>query len=67
MTEFDACEVKRPAVANGIGWSYWEYSGFCDTPVRKGETPKVCPPGGCVFGACITGTNGDSRKNLTCA
>ena len=67
MTEMEDCSVKVPAVAAGIGWSFWEYSGFCDRPVHAGEKPKVCPSGGCTFGACITGTNGNSWKNLTCA
>jgi len=66
LTEFNSCDVKVPASANGIGWSYWEYSGFCDRPVRPGDPKKICPVGGCNFGACITGTNGNSWKNLTC-
>ena len=67
MTEMDSCKVKVPAVKAGIGWSFWEYSGFCDQPVRPKDPKKVCPPGGCHFGACITGANGNAWANFTCA
>mmetsp|Transcript_4606 Transcript_4606/g.8785 ORF Transcript_4606/g.8785 Transcript_4606/m.8785 type:complete len:348 (-) Transcript_4606:20-1063(-) len=67
MTEFSSCDAKIPAAAQGIGWSFWEHSGFCDTPVRQGETEKICPEEGCNFGACITGTGGNSGADWTCA
>eukprot|EP00947_MAST-08B_sp_MAST-8B-sp1_P002345 g2345.t1 len=67
MTEMDSCKVKVPAVAAGIGWSFWEYSNWCDQPVRPKDPKKVCPAGGCHFGACITGVNGNAWANFTCA
>jgi len=62
MTEMRECKVKIPAVAAGIGYSFWEYSNYCDT-----YPSHACLAGGtCDFGACITGTNGDAYLNLTC-
>ena len=62
MTEFGDCSAKVPAQDNGIGWSFCEYSCYCDT-----RPSKACLPGGsCDFGACITGTNGNANLNLTC-
>ena len=62
MTEFGDCSAKVPAEDNGIGWSYWEYSDYCDT-----APSKACYPGAaCDFGACITGVNGNAWLNLTC-
>ena len=62
LTEFGDCSAKVPAQDSGIGWSFWEYSCYCDT-----RPSKACLPGGsCSFGACITGTNGNANLNLTC-
>ena len=62
MTEFGDCDAKVAAVNAGFGWSFWEYSCYCDT-----APGKACLPGGnCSFGACITGTNGNANANYTC-
>jgi hypothetical protein len=51
-----------PATAAGIGWSYWEYSQYCDTK----PSPACLPGQPCDFGACITGVNGNANANFTC-
>ena len=63
MTEFGSCDVKVPAQAAGIGWSYWEYANYCDTA----PSPACLPGGKCDFGACITGVNGNAWANFTCS
>ena len=62
LTEFGDCSAKKPAMAAGIGWSFWEYSQYCDTA----PSPACLPGGACDFGACITGVNGNAHLNLTC-
>lgn len=60
MTEMNNCKVKGPAVAAGIGYSWWEYANYCNT-----APSAACQPGDkCDFGACITGVDGNA--NFTC-
>ena len=61
LTEFMGCDAKDAAVNASVGWSYWHYSQYCDTPGSS-----QCRPGEpCDFGACITGY-GAGKANFSC-
>ena len=48
------------AAAHGVGWTQYQYNGFCNVPCAEGQNTcpngnKSCVPGTpCAFGACIT-------------
>ncbi len=49
MTETDSMEARDYCTNQGVGWTYWEYSGYCNVPNNAS-----CSPGEpCAFGACI--------------
>eukprot|EP00040_Diaphanoeca_grandis_P040179 m.261509 g.261509 ORF g.261509 m.261509 type:complete len:423 (+) comp42299_c0_seq1:38-1306(+) len=62
MTEFMSCKVQAIADAANIGWSYWHYSQYCNTPP---SSQCIGPASNCTFGACITGW-GAGDSNHTC-
>ena len=50
LTETMSCSVITVAEREGISWSYWHYSQYCDTvPAYGGKLPPES------FGACILG------------
>ena len=72
MTEFGDCDAKFAAANAGFGWSFWEYSCYCDTAPSRActnGTSRGDPAAfgtNCSFGACITGTNGNAMANYSC-
>ena len=63
LTEFGTAEAGPAAAAAGVGWTHYQYNGFCNVPCNGGQntcrpdptTNVTCMPGmPCAFGACIT-------------
>ena len=59
-TEFGTSGIAAASAAAGIGWTQYQYNGFCNVPCAEGQNTcpngnKTCVPGTpCAFGACIT-------------
>jgi hypothetical protein len=59
-TEFGTSGIAEASAAAGIGWTQYQYNGFCNVPCGQGQNTcpdanKTCIPGTpCAFGACIT-------------
>ena len=59
-TEFGTSGIAEASAAAGIGWTQYQYNGFCNVPCAEGQNTcpngnKTCLPGTpCAFGACIT-------------
>ena len=63
LTEFGTAESGPAASAAGVGWTHYQYNGYCNVPCNGGQntcrpvpgTNTTCMPGmPCAFGACIT-------------
>ena len=63
LTEFGTDEAGPASTAAGVGWTHYQYNGFCNVPCNGGQntcrpvpgTNTTCMPGmPCAFGACIT-------------
>lgn len=66
LTEFgaggarDGGAIGEAAAAQGVGWTQYQYNGYCNVPCRQGQNTcprsnSTCSPGmPCAFGACIT-------------
>lgn len=63
LTEFGTAEAGPAADAAGVGWTHYQYNGYCNVPCGQGQntckpmpgTNRTCLPGmPCAFGACIT-------------
>ena len=58
-----AIKAGPAADAAGVGWTHYQYNGYCNVPCGQGQntckpmpgTNRTCLPGmPCAFGACIT-------------
>ena len=63
LTEFGTPEAGPASTAAGVGWTHYQYNGYCNVPCSGGQntcrpvpgTNATCLPGmPCAFGACIT-------------